>query len=37
MALGTNDTADVAVGSSVDQDERIDRMMSVVGDRRCSG
>ena len=33
MALGTNDTADVAVGSSVDQDERIDRMMSVVGDR----
>ena len=33
MALGTNDTADVAVGSSVDQRERIDRMMSVVGDR----
>jgi hypothetical protein len=33
MALGTNDTADVAVGSSVDQDARIDRMMSVVGDR----
>ena len=33
MALGTNDTADVAVGSSVDQRARIDRMMSVVGDR----
>ncbi len=33
MALGTNDTADVAVGSSVDQHARIDRMMSVVGDR----
>ena len=33
LALGTNDTADVAVGSSVDQGERIDRMMSVVGDR----
>jgi peptidoglycan/LPS O-acetylase OafA/YrhL len=32
FALGTNDTADVYVGGSVDQLERIERMMSVAGD-----
>jgi len=32
FALGTNDTADVYVGGSVDQLERIERMMSAVGD-----
>jgi peptidoglycan/LPS O-acetylase OafA/YrhL len=31
FALGTNDTADVYVGGSVDQLERIERMMSAVG------
>jgi len=31
FALGTNDTADVFVGGSVDQLERIERMMSAVG------
>ncbi len=31
LALGTNDTADVFVGSSVDQQTRIDRMMSIIG------
>jgi lysophospholipase L1-like esterase len=30
LALGTNDTADVFVGSSVDLSTRIDRMMSAV-------
>jgi peptidoglycan/LPS O-acetylase OafA/YrhL len=32
FALGTNDTADVFVGGNVDQLERIERMMSAVGD-----
>lgn len=32
LALGTNDTADVYVGGSVDQLERIERMMAAVGD-----
>jgi peptidoglycan/LPS O-acetylase OafA/YrhL len=31
LALGTNDTADVAVGSNVGLAERIRRMMSVIG------
>lgn len=31
FALGTNDTADVAVGSNVSRSQRIARMMSVVG------
>jgi peptidoglycan/LPS O-acetylase OafA/YrhL len=31
LALGTNDTADVAVGSNVSLAERIERMMSVIG------
>ena len=31
IALGTNDTADVAVGSNVGLAERITRMMSVIG------
>jgi peptidoglycan/LPS O-acetylase OafA/YrhL len=31
IALGTNDSADVYVGSSVDLDTRINRMMSVIG------
>ena len=31
IALGTNDTADVAVGSNVGLAERIQRMMSVIG------
>ncbi len=31
FALGTNDTADVFVGGSVDQLERIERMMSAAG------
>ncbi len=31
MALGTNDAADVAVGSSVGLPARIERMMSVIG------
>jgi peptidoglycan/LPS O-acetylase OafA/YrhL len=33
IALGTNDTADVAVGSNVGLAERIKRMMSVIGDQ----
>ena len=33
LALGTNDAADVFVGSSVNLGERIDRMMSAIGDR----
>ncbi|HEY7150834.1 MAG TPA: acyltransferase family protein [Solirubrobacterales bacterium] len=33
LALGTNDTADVYVGSSVDVDTRIQRMMSAIGDQ----
>ena len=32
LALGTNDTADVFVGGSVDQLERIERMMAAIGD-----
>ncbi len=31
LALGTNDTADVAVGSSVDLTQRIERMMAAIG------
>lgn len=31
LALGTNDAADVAVGSKVGMPERIERMMSVIG------
>lgn len=31
LALGTNDTADVAVGSNVSNAERIQRMMSLLG------
>ena len=30
LALGTNDTADIAVGSNVSVSARIERMMSVV-------
>jgi peptidoglycan/LPS O-acetylase OafA/YrhL len=33
LALGTNDAADVFVGSSVELSTRIDRMMSVIGDQ----
>jgi lysophospholipase L1-like esterase len=33
LALGTNDTADVYVGSNVDQRTRIARMMSIIGHR----
>jgi hypothetical protein len=33
IALGTNDTADVYVGSSVGLSTRIKRMMSVIGDQ----
>ena len=33
LAMGTNDTADVFVGSSVDQATRIARMMSIIGHR----
>ncbi|MBV9422455.1 MAG: acyltransferase family protein [Solirubrobacterales bacterium] len=33
IALGTNDTADVYVGSSVSLSTRIERMMSVIGDQ----
>jgi hypothetical protein len=33
IALGTNDTADVAVGSNVGLAERISRMMSVIGNQ----
>jgi peptidoglycan/LPS O-acetylase OafA/YrhL len=33
LALGTNDAADVAVGSSVGFSERIKRMMSLIGDQ----
>ncbi|HEY6788482.1 MAG TPA: SGNH/GDSL hydrolase family protein, partial [Trebonia sp.] len=33
IALGTNDTADVAVGSNVGLAERITRMMSVIGNQ----
>lgn len=31
IALGTNDTADIAVGSNVSLSDRIHRMMSVIG------
>lgn len=30
LALGTNDSADVAVGSAVDERERIDKMMTIL-------
>jgi peptidoglycan/LPS O-acetylase OafA/YrhL len=33
IALGTNDTADVAIGSPVGRAERIKRMMSVIGNQ----
>jgi peptidoglycan/LPS O-acetylase OafA/YrhL len=33
IGLGTNDTANVYVGSAVDLKPRIDRMMKVIGDR----
>jgi lysophospholipase L1-like esterase len=33
LALGTNDAADVAVGSSVDMKQRIERMMSTIGNQ----
>jgi len=33
LALGTNDTADVFVGSNAGRLERIERMMSAIGDR----
>jgi peptidoglycan/LPS O-acetylase OafA/YrhL len=33
LALGTDDTADVAVGSNVSLDTRIQRMMSVIGNQ----
>jgi peptidoglycan/LPS O-acetylase OafA/YrhL len=33
LALGTNDSANVFVGSSVDSLERIERMMSAIGDQ----
>jgi peptidoglycan/LPS O-acetylase OafA/YrhL len=33
LALGTNDTADVYVGSNVKQRQRIARMMSIIGHR----
>ena len=33
LALGTNDTADVYVGSNVNQRQRIARMMSIIGRR----
>jgi peptidoglycan/LPS O-acetylase OafA/YrhL len=32
LALGTNDSADVAVGSTVDDQERIEMMMDTIGD-----
>jgi peptidoglycan/LPS O-acetylase OafA/YrhL len=32
LALGTNDAADVAVGSTVDDQERIEMMMDTIGD-----
>ena len=33
LALGTNDTADVYVGSNVDRVQRIQKMMSVIGNQ----
>jgi lysophospholipase L1-like esterase len=33
MALGTNDTADVYVGSNVDRVQRIEKMMSLIGNQ----
>jgi hypothetical protein len=33
IALGTNDTADVAIGSPVSRVQRIKRMMSVIGNQ----
>ncbi len=32
LALGTNEAANVAAGSNVDERERIDKMMAIVGD-----
>jgi peptidoglycan/LPS O-acetylase OafA/YrhL len=34
LALGTNDTADVVVGSAVSRSARIQKMMSVIGNQR---
>jgi lysophospholipase L1-like esterase len=31
LALGTNDTADVYVGSNVDREQRIEKMMALIG------
>jgi hypothetical protein len=33
LALGTNDTADVAAGSNVDMADRVKRMMSAIGNQ----
>jgi len=33
IALGTNDTADVAIGSTVSRAQRVKRMMSVIGNQ----
>ncbi|HEY1823633.1 MAG TPA: acyltransferase family protein [Trebonia sp.] len=33
LALGTNDTADVYVGSNVDREQRIQKMMSLIGNQ----
>jgi peptidoglycan/LPS O-acetylase OafA/YrhL len=32
LALGTNDAATVAIGSSIDEEDRIEMMMDVIGD-----
>src|ERR1700742_5057853 len=32
LALGTNEAADVAAGSNVDERERIEKMMAIIGD-----
>jgi hypothetical protein len=33
LALGTNDTADVYVGSNVGREQRIEKMMALIGDQ----
>jgi hypothetical protein len=33
LALGTNDTADVYVGSNITREERVRKMMSLIGDQ----
>jgi hypothetical protein len=33
LALGTNDTADVYVGSNVDREQRIEKMMALIGNQ----